>query len=397
MHLIPRNPYPHSFVDLITAIFKQNSEKKILASLLKKTNHKYGFFTKSARNAFYLILTSLLNKNDEIIITAFTCNALVGPIKASGVSPKFSDISKSTLNSEFEHIRPLISKKTKAIIVTHQFGYPVEMEKLSKFCKKKRILLIEDAASAIGAKINGEKIGKFSDIIFFSFEKSKVISCITGGMICFNKKKLLKKFSHLKKSQNNNSFVFIAKSFMQKILYLPTVYPLTYKIFHWWYKAGSNAYSWKENKADYELSYGNLTKFQLNLLSNCTKEIDKIIEVRNLNKKIFYECLKKNQTEILMPQNLNKKIICTNSRIPILINSRNKDRLHSEMLKKKIDLGYTFSYAMPSYFNKNLDHYPNTRFVIKSILNLPVSNFNEINIKIISSLKSYLIKNNAQN
>ena len=393
MYLIPRNPYPHTLSELTSTLFKRENEEKILRALLKKTGHQYGFFTKSARNAMYLILNSLLKKNDEIIITAFTCNALVGPIKKSGVKPIFADISKKTLNSEFEQIKPLINRKTKAIVVTHQFGYPIDLEKLSKCCKEKDILLIEDAAAAIGSKINGSKVGTYGDIIFFSFEKSKIISCITGGMICFNNKTFLKKFSHLKEASKKSSLLFFLKALIQNILFSPLIYPLSYCIFKLIYKSNSNAYSWKESTEDYELSYGGFARIQLNLLSSQFKKIDAIIESRNAMKELTTKYMMHFTELITTTQELTNKAVCVNSRIPILINKeilKSKDQVHHELLKYHLDLGYTFSYMLPSYFKKKSHLFPNTEFVIKRILNIPIASSLKINNETLKNIKKYM-------
>ena len=99
-------------------------------------------------------------------------------------------------------LKKKINKKTKAIIITHIYGFPVHMEKILKTAKKKKILIIEDAAEMIGQRYKNKLCGSFGDISTFSFYANKHITTGEGGMILTNSKKIYEK----SKSLRNLSF-----------------------------------------------------------------------------------------------------------------------------------------------------------------------------------------------
>lgn len=133
-----------------------------------------------------------LKRGDEVIIQSFTCNAVVNPILKFGAKPVYIDI-QADLNLDVNKIEEKITSKTKAIIAQHTFGMPCDIGAVGAICKKHNLILIEDCAHALGAKINGKYCGSFGDLSFFSFGRDKVISSVYGGMLCVNNPNLLEK------------------------------------------------------------------------------------------------------------------------------------------------------------------------------------------------------------
>jgi dTDP-4-amino-4,6-dideoxygalactose transaminase len=145
----------------------------------------------SGREALYLILKSLgLKENDEIILQSFTCMVVVNSIVWNGLKPVYCDTDES-FNLNPEKLESIISSKTKAVIVQHTFGIPAQLEKIQKICRERNLILIEDCAHALGAEINGKKVGTMADFGFYSLGRSKVISAVSGGMIICNNNKFL--------------------------------------------------------------------------------------------------------------------------------------------------------------------------------------------------------------
>ena len=156
----------------------------------------------SGRGALYAILKALdIGQDDEVILQAFTCAAVVQAVLSTGAKPIFCDITNSfTLDSA--SIQEKLTKKTKVILFQYTFGIAGDIEKIRKLSKEKNIYLIEDAAHTIGGKYNGTKLGTFGDASIFSFGRDKAYSCTSGG-IAFTKDTLLadklKKFAKQKK------------------------------------------------------------------------------------------------------------------------------------------------------------------------------------------------------
>ncbi len=131
-----------------------------------------------------------LKKGDEVISTVFTCTATNIPLLYMGIKIKFADIDRDTMNISVKSVEKLITKKTKALICVHYGGLPCEMDSLKKIAKKNKLVLIEDAAHAIGAKYKGKSIGNISDFTTFSFQAIKHFTTGDGGMLTIKNKKL---------------------------------------------------------------------------------------------------------------------------------------------------------------------------------------------------------------
>ena len=131
-----------------------------------------------------------LKKGDEVITTIFTCTATNIPMLYMGLKIKFADIDRDTMNISIDSVKKLITKKTKAIVCVHYGGLPCDMDALQKICKQKKIILIEDAAHALGAKYKKKPIGSISDFSTFSFQAIKHFTTGDGGMLTIKNKKL---------------------------------------------------------------------------------------------------------------------------------------------------------------------------------------------------------------
>lgn len=149
--------------------------------------------------AIHLALLALdIKDGDEIIVPTLTYIATVNPVKYVGATPVFVDARHDTWQIDHEKIREKISSKTKAIIVTHLYGQPCEMNEIVKICKEYNLFLIEDCAEAIGTKYKKKHVGTFSDIATFSFYGNKTITTGEGGMVVAKNKNLSDKVLKLK-------------------------------------------------------------------------------------------------------------------------------------------------------------------------------------------------------
>lgn len=148
---------------------------------------KYAVATSTARQGYLMILKSLnIPQNSEILLPAYTIKGLIEITRKAGYIPRTVDINPDTLNIEPDEIRKKITSKTKAVIATHMFGAPCELDKIRKICLKNNICLIEDCAHATGAVYKNKKVGSFGIANFFSFETIKPINTFRGGMITTN-------------------------------------------------------------------------------------------------------------------------------------------------------------------------------------------------------------------
>ena len=139
----------------------------------------------SATAALHIsLLIAKVQQNDEVIISGLTFVADANVVTMLNAIPIFCDVnSLSDWNPNIDDIISKVTNKTKAIIVVHFAGYPIEdIDKLVNFCKDKKIILIEDVAHAIGGSYDKQKCGTFGDMSCFSFFSNKNLSTGEGGM-----------------------------------------------------------------------------------------------------------------------------------------------------------------------------------------------------------------------
>ena len=160
---------------------------------------KYAVATSSGTTALHLALVSLgVNSEDEVIIPNLTFVATGNAVKYIGAKVVTVDIDFKTLCINPESIEKAITPKTKAIIPVHLYGHPANMEEINKIAKKYNLYVIEDAAEAHGAEVNGRKVGGLSDAGVFSFYGNKIMTAGEGGMITTDDGNLYKKIRHLR-------------------------------------------------------------------------------------------------------------------------------------------------------------------------------------------------------
>jgi len=172
---------------------------KFESEFAKYIGTKYAVQTTSGTTALHLALLSLgIGKGDEVITTPFTFVATSNAILYTGAKPVFVDIEEDTFNIDSNLIERKITKKTKAILLVHLYGCPVNMAKIKKVANKHGLYIVEDAAQAHGAKFKGRKVGSIGDLGCFSFYATKNMTTGEGGMVTTNSFKLAQKMKALR-------------------------------------------------------------------------------------------------------------------------------------------------------------------------------------------------------
>ncbi|MFZ7144042.1 MAG: DegT/DnrJ/EryC1/StrS family aminotransferase [Bacteroidota bacterium] len=147
-------------------------------------NRKHGIAVANGSAALDVAVQALqLSPGDEVIMPAFTIISPAQSVVKAGLIPVLVDSDPETWNMNVDLIESKITSKTKAIIVVHIYGLPVDMDPVLALCKKYNLLLIEDAAEMHGQTYKGKVCGSFGDISIFSFYPNKHITTGEGGMI----------------------------------------------------------------------------------------------------------------------------------------------------------------------------------------------------------------------
>lgn len=145
---------------------------------------EYGVALNSATAAIHLaIVLSKLKAGDEVITPSLTFVATNHPILMQKATPVFCDVDYDTLCSDPKDIEKKITSKTKAIIVVHYGGHPVDLDPIVRLCKNRNLILIEDCAHATGTYYKNKHVGVFGDFSCFSFAAIKNLTTGDGGML----------------------------------------------------------------------------------------------------------------------------------------------------------------------------------------------------------------------
>ncbi|MCZ6559487.1 MAG: DegT/DnrJ/EryC1/StrS family aminotransferase [Gammaproteobacteria bacterium] len=146
----------------------------------------------SGTAALDLCLQALnIGPGDEVITPSFTFVATVNAIARRGATPVFVDICRDTMNMDYADLARCVSDKTRAVIVVHLFGRPVDMNPILEFCHSRHLKVIEDACEALGATSNGGPVGSLGHCGVFGFYPNKLITTGEGGAIVSQDPELL--------------------------------------------------------------------------------------------------------------------------------------------------------------------------------------------------------------
>ena len=306
----------------------------------KLIGHKYCSSVSSGSAALDVALKVIdIKKGDEVIIPNFTIISSAISVVKLGGTPIPIDCDFYNWNMKILEIEKNISKKTKAIIATHIYGYPIEIDKIKKICNKYKLILIEDAAEMLGHKYNGKFCGSFGDLSIFSLYSNKHITTGEGGMLLTSKKKYSTKIFDFK-----------------------------------------NLCFGKENRFNhYDISWNyRYTNIQASLGLNQLKRIDKIVKKKHEIGNYYFKHFKDIKNVILQP---NKLSYCKNIYwvFGIVIKKNNKNNI-KEIIKKLTNnnigtrpffwpMHKQDAFKKKGYF-KNIN-LPNSEFISKNGFYLP--------------------------
>jgi dTDP-4-amino-4,6-dideoxygalactose transaminase len=138
----------------------------------------------SGRAGFKFLFEALgLEPGGEVICSAFGYPVVPFIVKKLGFDLAFVDCETRTLGMDPQALEARITARTQAVIATHLYGIPCQIDRIAELCNRHHVVLIEDCAHCFGAAVGGRHVGSFGDAGCFSFETSKVINTMGGGMV----------------------------------------------------------------------------------------------------------------------------------------------------------------------------------------------------------------------
>ena len=155
---------------------------------------RYALSTSSCTGALHLALAALgIGPGDEVIVPDITWVATANAVVYVGATPIFADIEAGSWCLDPTSFESKITSRTKAVMPVHLYGHPAQMDRIMEIARKHNLRVIEDAAPAIGAEVEGRKTGTFGDFAAFSFQGAKLLVTGEGGMLVTSNEELFQK------------------------------------------------------------------------------------------------------------------------------------------------------------------------------------------------------------
>jgi len=381
MKLIPRLKPCFDHRELLAALTPTSGNiEKFEKAFAGKFGCAHGVMFPHGRSGLYVLFKIWGLKDAEVVVPAYTCVVVPHAVVLSGNAPVFVDCAKGSFNMDLDGIRKVINHKTRVVIPTHLFGYPMDVKAIEVIVQEAeekyghKIFVVQDCAHSFGAKWNGELVTKYGDAALFGLNISKTISSIFGGMITINNKEIA---DELRSFRDGN---FKRRGFektIRRFLYLLSTYATFNPYVYYWvntlerhglidhfvkyYDESEIKFpsDWDEMPAEIEARIG---------LANLEK-YEEIIRRRIDNARRYFSGLK-DSTGTKLPSNAER---ATFSHFVVLV--ENKDRLLRECLKRGIQLGWLIEYNIPemkAYGAHNPQKFPVAASYARSAINLPV-------------------------
>jgi len=299
----------------------------------------------------YLLKAMDLKKGSTVIIPANTFIATAEAVLANGLKVKFADIDED-YNISVKSVKKLIDSNVSAIIAVHLYGNPAKLDELKKVADEHGLKLVEDAAQAHGAEINGKRVGSLADGATFSFYPGKVLGAAgDAGAVTVNDEKLEKKVRMLCDHGRAEKYFHVS--------------------------AGANS---------------RLDSIQAAVLNVKLKHLEKWIKRRNEVAKMYLDLLKDVE---------NIKLPLTSPEVRhawhlFVIRSKQRDKLIENLKKEGIQCGIHYPLSLPQQpvFKEHLDYCVDYRAVAWSTeyVSLPIGEHitDEMVLAVVSKIKKYI-------
>ncbi len=166
----------------------RGSIRALEASLRRHFGARHVFLVSSGKAALTLTLTALKESSSrtEVVIPAYTCYSMPAAVLSAGLTPVLCDINPDTFDFDHAQLERTLSANTLCVVAHHLFGIASDIERVRALCRERGVVVIEDAAQAMGVESKGRKLGTLGDVGIFSLGRGKQITCGSGGIVVTN-------------------------------------------------------------------------------------------------------------------------------------------------------------------------------------------------------------------
>lgn len=188
-HLAPAGTAigPHTAaLGLLAGLVSKSSHAELARSMAQHAGRNSAFLMSTGRAGMSVVLQTmktLAPDRNEVLVPGYTCYSVPASVKLAGLTPRFVDIDANTLSPDLAALERLDTSRVLALVSANLYGIPNQLRELEGFARSRGILMLDDAAQALGATLGGRNVGGFGDAGLYSFDKGKNITSIEGGAI----------------------------------------------------------------------------------------------------------------------------------------------------------------------------------------------------------------------
>jgi len=353
---LQKKEYSNNVKKLLDSNKSLHGPGKNIFQIKKDLKKQFGFshvhLTNSCTSAMEICALMLnLKKREEVLMPSYNYNTTASSFVRTGCKVKYCDIDKKNLMPTFKQIKQNVNKMTKVIVIIHMQGLPIDyLGELAKYCKSKKIILIEDAAPALGSYVKKKSVGSYGDFACFSFHETKNYQSGIGGLLVVNNKKFRKKSDLVFDKGTDRTLVVSDPNYHKKY------------------------YSWVDIGSCFRLPELNASFLQPQI-----KDINKIIKYRSyLYKRYIKNFQSWVTTEFSICNKLIHKYKYNYHAFTIILKKREREKFLKYLKKNNIIAFISFEALHLSKIGrklmaKNMD-LKNTEEIVKKIVRLPMHN-----------------------
>lgn len=366
--MIPSVGTPIGIRDILQGL---SGDKDFPDVFRRYTGVRYCYFTNSGTTAFYLILRALktLSSRRKVVLPAYTAPSLILPVRKAGLKPALAEVSLDTFNLDVDRLEDYVDEDTLCVVPVHMFGLPCDMTGVKEIARSKDAFVVEDAASSLGSELDGRPTGTLGDLGFYSFNRGKNLTTLTGGCVVTDSDRLGDAvgghWRRLPRPPGISRLLIPAKTVGLALAFRPLGYTLLYPIVA--------RFKYTELHTDFDVfAY---TKFQARMGGSLFLRAEEVFRMREENGAFLYDSL----SEV---EGLKLPKIPPNSRVafnqfPILLGNKTvRDSLHLR-IRKELGLETTLLYPEPIHriydlgYEASPDPFPNSTRLARRLLLIP--------------------------
>lgn len=369
---IPSAGTPISLFQLLRAFVPLGGISTLQEAMQARFGVTWCGLSGSGTSAIYATLRALRKHSDkiEVILPAYTAPSLILPIRKAGLTPVLCDISPNTLNAGTTEILPHITPNTLAVMPVHMFGLPMDIDKLNETLADNDIYVIEDAASAMGAKLDQQDIATQSDIGIYSFNRGKNLSTFTGGAVLCNREELVDDIQKEISAYPSPDLKYSLRIRTFAIALSMVVHPLGYSLLH------PIASKFKYTSLHTDFHTWTYTDFQARLGTTLIKRLDAFTQARSHKARFLTDALQE-IGGVKLPTILPNSQPAYNQ-FPVLMPDETiREKVHSAIVETGLEATLLYPDPIHRLYSdiwdgQGKDPFPNATAIAKRLMLIPV-------------------------